>query len=104
MIAARVVLSGRIGRQERLAKRIPRQLARVHGSRRDPGLRFWIEDVDLVQPVIALHVVPAEDVNTAVGERDARVAIRVVEETPGIPFSANAARFMAKSFSSRRAV
>ena len=45
----------------------------------DPGFGVRVEDVDLVQPVVALHVVAAEDVDAPVGQRHARVAVGVVE-------------------------
>ena len=45
----------------------------------DPSLDLRVEDVDLVQPVVALHVVTAEDVDAPVRQGHPRVAVHVVE-------------------------
>ena len=54
-------------------------LARARLRRVHPGLGLGVEDVHLVQAVVALHVVTAEDVDASIGQRDARVAVGVVE-------------------------
>ena len=67
-------------REQFAAERIARPVrsgARLAAARPQLGLR--IEDVDLVQPVVALHVVTAEHVDASIGQRHAGVAVGVVE-------------------------
>ncbi len=80
LVAVRVVLSVGVRGKQLLAERIAIPVrARARLAARDPGLGLRVEDVDLVQAVVALHVVAAEDVDAAVGKRDPSVAVRVVE-------------------------
>ena len=70
----------RVAGEQLPAERIPvpvRSRARL-GSL-DPSFDLRVEDVDLVQPVVALHVVTAEDVDAAVGQGHPGVAVHVVE-------------------------
>jgi len=70
----------RVAREQRAAERVVRpvptgtRLASLH-----PCFLLRVEDVDLAQPVVALHVVAAEHVHPPIGERHARVAVGVVE-------------------------
>ena len=57
-----------------------RQFERSHGSDRLAQVSvFGSKTFTLYRPVVALHVVAAEDVNASVGQRDACVAVGVVE-------------------------
>ncbi len=79
-IAVLVELGVGVAREELPPERV---LAPIGASARlrplDPGFGLRIEDVDLVQAVVALHVVAAEDVDASVGQGRARIAVHVVE-------------------------
>jgi hypothetical protein len=79
-IAAREERRGRVDRKQLRAERVDGPvLSRAGHPPGDPGFRLGVEDVDLAQAIVALHVVAAEHVDAAVGERHPGVAVGVVE-------------------------
>src|SRR3989475_2069841 len=79
-IAVVIERSVRVTGEQLPAERIPVPIrSRARLGSLDPSLDLRVEDVDLVQPVVALHVVTAEDVDAPVGQGHPRVAVHVVE-------------------------
>ncbi len=70
----------RVAREQSAAEGVVRpvpagaRLAALH-----PRFALRVEDVDLVQPVVALHVMAAEHVHPPIGQRHARIAVGVIE-------------------------
>src|SRR5215467_10944086 len=79
-----VVIEGsvRVAGEELQSKRVSGPIRSRAGLQAPhPSFRLRVEDVDLVQPIVALHVVAAKDIDPSVRQRHARIAVRVVEHT-----------------------